>query len=77
MKKTAVQWFLDNMPDLGSYIPLGVSLELHAKYQQALEMEKQQRIQDMGKMQIINDVDPDGNVKFIFDPETYYKQTYE
>ncbi len=39
---TAVEWFIQNIPDLGKYIPFGVSMELHAKFQQALEMEKQQ-----------------------------------
>lgn len=44
-KQTAVEWLLNNMPDLGRYIPFGVSMELHAKFQQAKEMEKEQIIQ--------------------------------
>jgi hypothetical protein len=44
MKQTAVEWLIENIPDLGKYIPFGVSMELHAKFQQALELEKQQII---------------------------------
>jgi hypothetical protein len=40
MKQTAVEWLSQNIPDLGKYIPFGVSIELHAKFQQAKEMEK-------------------------------------
>jgi len=47
MKQTAVEFLIENIPDLGKYIPFGVSIELHAKFQQALEMEKQQ-IMDFG-----------------------------
>lgn len=39
--KTAVEWLLQNIPDLGKYIPFGVSMQLHAKFQQALELEKE------------------------------------
>lgn len=45
-KLTAVECFMKNIPDLGSYIPVGVSLEIHAKYQQALELEKEQKKED-------------------------------
>jgi len=48
MKQTAVEWLIENIPDLGKYIPFGVSMELHAKFQQALEMEKQQIIKAHG-----------------------------
>jgi hypothetical protein len=39
-------------------------------------MEKKQRIQDMSKMQIISDVDFDGDVTFMFNPEQYYEEKY-
>lgn len=48
---------------------------IHLAYAK-LKLEKQQRIADMGKMQIIEDVDCDGNVTFIFNPELYYNETY-
>jgi hypothetical protein len=41
---TAVEWLKQNLPNLGEHIPFGVSMELHAKFQQALEMEKEQII---------------------------------
>jgi hypothetical protein len=43
-KQTAVEWLSQNIPDLGKYIPFGVSMELHAKFKQAKEIEKQQII---------------------------------
>jgi hypothetical protein len=41
MKQTAVEWMIENMPNIGGYIPLGISLEFQAKFDQAKEMEKQ------------------------------------
>jgi hypothetical protein len=40
------------------------------------ELEKQQIIEFGEKMQIIKDVDFDGNVTFIFEPKTHFKETY-
>jgi hypothetical protein len=68
MKQTAVEWLKENIPDLGKYIPFGVSIELHAKFQQALEMEKQQIIKAYDYCRCI------GN----FDSGTeYYNETYK
>lgn len=44
-KQTAVEWLEDNMLDLGMYIPLGVSIQLHARFQRAKELEKQKMIE--------------------------------
>jgi hypothetical protein len=65
-KQTAVEWLVENIPDLGKYIPFGVSIELHAKFQQAKEMERHQIIiaYDMG----------DRDVRY--QPEQYYNETY-
>jgi hypothetical protein len=53
-------------------------LTWHSILEQAKEMDKKQRIEDMNKMQIIDDVDWDGDVTFIFNNiEQYYKETYE
>jgi|688.fasta_scaffold475711_3 hypothetical protein len=52
MKQTAVEWLIENIPDLGKYIPFGVSMELHAKFQQALEMEKQQAERSYSKEEV-------------------------
>jgi hypothetical protein len=64
-KQTAVEWLVENIPDLGKYIPFGVSIELHAKFQQAKEMEKQQIIDayEQGDIQLVNG-------------KQYYEQTY-
>jgi len=50
--------------------------ELSLIIKKAKQMEKEQRIQDMSKMQIISDVDFDGNVTFMFNPKEYYNETY-
>lgn len=42
MKQTAVDWLLQNIPNLSNYIPVGVSLELQAKFDKTKEMEKEQ-----------------------------------
>jgi hypothetical protein len=64
-KQTAVEWLVENIPDLGKYISFGVSIELHAKFQQAKEMEKQQIIDayEQGDIQLVNG-------------KQYYEQTY-
>jgi hypothetical protein len=43
-KQTAVEWLEENMPNISNHIPLGIALELVAKFEQAKEMEKQQII---------------------------------
>ena len=66
IKETAVEWLIK---------------ELEKNYDttifiKALELEKQQIIEFGEKMQIIKDVDFDGNVTFIFEPKTHFKETY-
>lgn len=73
---TAVEWFIQNIPDLGKYIPFGVSMELHAKFQQALEMEKQQIIEAHG----IKENHGFKNGKSWWEQKTgeqYYNETYK
>lgn len=67
-QQTAVEWLLRNIPNLGQYIPLGVSLELHAKFQQAKQMEREQ-IEEAYKA---GDTFP----AFYNDASDYYTQTY-
>jgi hypothetical protein len=43
---------------------------------EAKQIDKEQRIQDMSKMQIISDIDFDGDVTFMFNPKKYYAETY-
>jgi hypothetical protein len=65
---TAVEWLKENIPDLGKYIPFGVSIELHAKFQQALEMEKQQIMEAYNDGQAIPPFDY---------AEKYYDRNYK
>jgi hypothetical protein len=41
-KQTAVEWLEQNMPNISNYIPLGIAIELLAKFQQAKKIEKEQ-----------------------------------
>jgi hypothetical protein len=68
---TAVEWLIEQL--YGNNEIFGVSTDL---YEQAKEMEKQQIIDACNKMQIIKDVDCDGNVKFFFEAEQYYNETF-
>jgi hypothetical protein len=77
-QQTAVEWLLHNIPDLGSYIPLGISLELHAKVQQAKEMEKKEKekcwIAALEYGLKVLKTDENATSKEAF--EQYYTQTY-
>ena len=42
---SSVDWLAENIPDLSKYIPFGVSMELHAKFQQAKAMHKEEIIE--------------------------------
>jgi hypothetical protein len=69
--KTAVEWLVQNIPDLGSYIPFGISMELHAKFQQAKKMEKQQIIDaHISAGARLEDISIEA-------AEQYYNETYE
>ena len=71
-KQTAVEWLLDWM-EKNQYF---IGNDLLEAFEQAKAMHKEEMIQSCSKMQIIDDVDFDGNVTFIFDPEQYYNETY-
>jgi hypothetical protein len=70
-KQTAVEWLMEEMSKTYIFNQDDFDMFKHAK-----EMDKEQRLQDMSKMQIISDVDFDGNVTFMFSPEQYYNKTY-
>jgi hypothetical protein len=73
MKQTATEFLFEKLWDSPKD-----KLTWNAILEQAKEMDKKQRIEDMNKMQIIDDVDWDGDVTFIFNNiEQYYKETYE
>jgi hypothetical protein len=71
MKQTAVEWMIENMPNIGGYIPLGISLEFQAKFDQAKEMEKQQIMKAVYDSMGTN-LDPN-----MGRAEQYYNQTYK
>jgi hypothetical protein len=69
---TAVEWLKQNLPNLGEHIPFGVSMELHAKFQQALEMEWQQIID----AHVTGHNASSSTIKQ-HDAEQYYNETYK
>jgi len=70
-KMTAVQWLIEQVECRGL-----VTKELREEFKQAKEMDREQRLQDMSKMQIISDVSFDGDVEFMFKPIEYYAEKY-
>ena len=68
-KQSSVEWLIKQKEKYGMIIMDDLI--------KAKAMHKEEMIQSCSKMQIINDVDFDGNVTFIFDPEQYYEQNYE
>ena len=69
---TAVEWLIDNIPDLGKYIPFGVSIELHAKFQQANKLFEQQ-IKDAH----IHGHNASSSTIKQHDAEQYYNETFK
>lgn len=73
--KTAVEWLVEEMPDISGYIPTGIALQFTAKLEQAKEMEKQQII-DFADSYVYNCVVPDENmvIPTLMDVESYYNK---
>ena len=83
MKQTAIDYLIEQMNIQGFFgvycteDKIDENRKLMTKIiEQAKAMHKEEMIQNCAKMQIIDDVDFDGNVTFIFDPEQYYNKTY-
>jgi hypothetical protein len=76
-KQTAVDWLQNELWSNYEFKSSKQKREFIEKIEQAKAMEREQRIQDMSKMQIISDVDFDGNVTFMFSPEQYYNERYK
>ncbi len=74
-KQTAVEWLIHNIIEDQIIKAKSIS-EWDDILNKAKEMDKEQRLQDMSKMQIISDVDFDGDVTFMFKPKQYYAETY-
>lgn len=71
-KQTATEWLFEKLWETPKD-----KLDWNALLEQAKIIHKQQAIEDMNKMQIIEDVDWDGDVTFIFNNiEQYYIDTY-
>lgn len=77
-EKTAVQTLIDDFPDISQYIPLGITIQLHARFQQALELEKKQIVDAYNEgvfeenSWYINDIATKPSAA-----ETYFTDTYE
>ena len=69
-KQTAIEWLFEQFNNQD--IPFGSYL-----FKEAKELEKQKMIEFGKKMQMIDDLDLDGFVTFFYEPEKYYKETYE
>jgi hypothetical protein len=67
-KKTAVEWLQHNMPDIYLIIPVRLALEFHAKFQQALQMEREQIEEAYNE--------GDANFSLFKDGNQYYTQTF-
>jgi hypothetical protein len=74
-KQTAVQWLMHNIVE-DQIIKSKSMNEWIDIFEQAKQIDKEQRLQDMSKMQIISDVDFDGDVTFMFKPIEYFEQNY-
>jgi hypothetical protein len=75
-KMTAVEWLWEQIDNAIPYQNIKTSQIFSELLEQAKEMDREQRLQDMSKMQIISDVSFDGDVTFMFNPKKYYAKTY-
>jgi hypothetical protein len=73
MKKSAVEYLVELLNNINNDFNSSFKEEI----EQAKEMEKQQIIDFGNKMQLVKDIDFDGNIEFIFNPEQYYKETFK
>jgi hypothetical protein len=71
-KQTAIDYIFSELPDEYKTTKHGFQV-----YQIAKQIDREQRLQDMLMMQLIKDVNFDGDVTFIFKPLEYLKQHYD
>lgn len=78
MKQTAVEWLGNELSKYEIHNPISLSNWgiLKQLLNQAKQMEKEQMIEFGNKMQIVKDIDSDGNIEFAFNPEQFYNETY-
>ncbi len=72
---TSVEWLENNMPDISHYVPMKVTLELHAKFQEAERMHEMQII-DAYKHGQKNEFSHVMVGKILITGEEYYEQTF-
>ena len=76
-KQTAVEWLVSNMPNIGEYIPLGVTLEFQAKIEQAKLIDeknlKDSFVAGAGMGEMFNNE----NRCYVSDAEKYLKETFK
>ena len=70
-KQTATEWLFEKLLETPKD-----KLTWNAILEQAKEIHKQQAIEDMNRMQIVRHINYINEVKFSFNPEQYYKETY-
>jgi len=79
-KNTPLETLIENLEAIqrgGGTVAYHTALSLAiSEAKQLLEAEKKTIVDFGSKMQIIADVDFDGNVNYCYDPETYFNQTY-
>ena len=73
---TSVEWLVKELNQKIDFIPMNKWDEIRDIVEQAKAIHREQSIEDMNKMQIIKDVDSDGNVEFLYNPQQYYKENY-
>jgi hypothetical protein len=78
MKQTAVEWLGNELSKYEIHNPISLSNWeiLKQLLNQAKQIEMQQMIEFGNKMQIVKDIDSDGNIEFAFNPEQFYNETY-
>ncbi|WP_276979969.1 hypothetical protein [Flavobacterium filum] len=78
MEQTAVEWLGNELSKYEIHNPISLSnwKILKQLLNQAKQMEKEQMIEFGNKMQIVKDIDSDGNIEFAFNPEQFYNENY-
>ena len=70
-KQTATEWLFEKLWETPKD-----KLNWNALLEEAKEIHEKQSIEDMNKMQIVRHINYINEVKFSFNPEQYYKETY-
>lgn len=77
MKQTAVEWLVSNMPNIGEYIPLGVTLEFQAKIEQAKAIDEKNIKDSFVAGAGVGEMFNNENRCYVTDAEQYYNETFK